>query len=359
MKGPRVAASYLFATLYYDLWSSKKRITNHGAHEVGSSVAIYTIYPIDGILPSHFHAIKMFREAGYSPIVVSNFPLSDKDRAAILEQISVLIERPNVGYDFGAFRDGVLFLKNRLNSLNALAFFNDSTWFPLNDGPNWLGQAEALKADFVGATYHFGIQRPILDEFSNVSWRYRRHKTNFHYASYAMRLANNAISDPSFLRFWKKMRLTNDKNKVVRRGETGLSVWLLKRGHSHDATHPMLDLDWLLREMSTPDLRATLKKLVLLPDPFVEELIVQIEEDDSCEPSQIQSAIMFVAARHGIAYALANFLIQHRNFQFLKKSPPSMTKRSRRIYRSIEKDLRRSGNSLVADEVLKKVEGNK
>jgi lipopolysaccharide biosynthesis protein len=80
--------------------------------------------------------------------VVSNLPLVPEERETLRRACWQLIERPNVGYDFGAYRDAILLLGPKLRDLERLVLVNDLLWFPVGEA-DWIDDAERLEADLL------------------------------------------------------------------------------------------------------------------------------------------------------------------------------------------------------------------
>ena len=95
--------------------------------------------------------LEQLRNAGISTLVVSNIPLRDPDRSQLVELTTVVIERPNVGYDFGGYRDGIFDFTENLQNLDRVCLLNDSVWL-MPHRPSWFEQARTMGKDFVGAT---------------------------------------------------------------------------------------------------------------------------------------------------------------------------------------------------------------
>lgn len=110
----------LYFRRYYDLVTSKEIRRSNGAAPLQREVAIYLIYPGRGILASHLFMLRELQREGISPIVVSNLPLRHQDRDRLLDTATLIIERPNVGYDFGGYRDGILDIAETLPALAPL-----------------------------------------------------------------------------------------------------------------------------------------------------------------------------------------------------------------------------------------------
>lgn len=105
---PQRVSTFLFAKHYYDWFLAGKLCAYEGDIDTTQKIAIYLIFPNKGLLKSHLIALKSLVDDNYTPIVVSNLPLNDEEKAVILQNCCLLIERPNFGYDFGGYRDGVL-----------------------------------------------------------------------------------------------------------------------------------------------------------------------------------------------------------------------------------------------------------
>ena len=83
------------------------RITE-GALAATRRCAVYVVYPRLGLQDSHLTSLAYLARKGCAPLVVSNLPLTPQERERLQPLCWRLVERPNYGYDFGAYREGVL-----------------------------------------------------------------------------------------------------------------------------------------------------------------------------------------------------------------------------------------------------------
>ncbi|MEM6481939.1 MAG: rhamnan synthesis F family protein [Pseudomonadota bacterium] len=314
---------YLTLTLKYDYMMSNKRKYHIGETEVLSEVAIYLIYPVNGLLQSHIQYIIELKSKGVTPVVVSNFPLRSDDLKLLKTHCGMVIERPNIGYDFGGYRDAILALESRFSELETLYVFNDSAWM-IDAQRSWFDDAAASGRDFCGATSYYGVRRYSDEHFREIEWRYTPEHRNFHYASYALAIRSNILRDPAFIKFWRNLRLSNDKTRTVRRGEIGLSQWVLKRGYSHGATCDVQNLDQEIKNLSSDELDMVARHLVITDNPRLLQKRDDILESD---PNSIEGVsdriniILTSVSLKAVGYALPYYTIKYRGFQFVKKSP--------------------------------------
>lgn len=316
------ALSYLGGAWYYDLVLARRSVVRQGEQSAGDKVAIYVIFPSHGLLPSHMRSLKYLVSKQYKVIVVSNLELPDADAGKILPLCHIYIQRPNFGYDFGGYRDGVLAALGAVQKPKRLVLLNDSTWFPIIDHADWLGDIESLDLDFAGAASNYGVPRPDPARFKTMDFDYRSDHKRFHYCSFALAFGPRVLKDPDFRRFWRRFPLTNKKKSTVRRGEIGLTAWALRKGYSHGATFDMGSLEQALLALPEDRLRDVTRYLIVPEDKNMKQVLTQaLPTLDTLSQSDQVKLILTTIARQGVSYASAYFNIVERDFPFLKKSP--------------------------------------
>lgn len=319
---PIDAMSFVFGSLYYDLFLSSKRRVLSGQQGDSPRRAIYLIFPVQGLLPTHIRTLKYLLSKGLSVTVVSNIPLSTTDEEKLLTMCHCYIERPNFGYDFGGYRDGILSLKKTLCQTKQLILINDSVWFPVSSQTDWLEDVNSLNVDFSGAVSNYGMPRVEAENFRDLDFDYQTDHKNFHYCSFALSFGENILHHPGFMRFWKRFPLTSKKKRTVRRGEIGLTAWVLKHGFTHGETLGVPHLKQYLNALPDHQLAEIASKVIIPEDPRLKAvkkaLLPQI---DTLSRKELTGFILTAATRQGVGYALAYFSVFELGYPFLKKSP--------------------------------------
>lgn len=347
---PADVTNFLFSRAYYDNVLAKKVVRTAGQLTFGQKIAIFLVYPSYGIQWSHYHALQYLIDKGYSPLVVSNLPIADADKVKLLSKCAMLIERPNFGYDFGGYRDGVLTLKDQLPNLTNLVLLNDSVWFPLPGSSDWIEEAESSDADFVGAATYLGVQGLTPERFREFKWRQDPSNKNFHICSYALMMSNATLRHPKFFSFWENFKLTNSKSKTVRRGEIGLSRWAISNGLCWKVTSDLSNLGGEFESRSQRELVDKLERLIILDNRRLSTLKdYGLKSDLSRE--DLVALLTFCVARQGASYALADYLIREKAFPFLKKSPVWMNKQTSDITLQIAQNLSGDEGKAILAEV--------
>jgi hypothetical protein len=187
-----------------------------GACPLGPEIALVLLYQPDGLLLSTFHMLDHLRSKGLSLLIVSNAPLSQADRDRVGPRAWRIIERPNFGYDFGGYRDGILHLLDEGIGPGRLFVINDSVWFPLRDDSDLVDRARASGADLYG----FALNDA------------RQNARQQHLQSYFLAFSERLFSHGDFRAFWTRLFLSNDKDQVIRHCEMALTGHFEARGHS-------------------------------------------------------------------------------------------------------------------------------
>ncbi len=250
--------------------------------------AIFLIFPEPNLNIGHLESLNYINMEGYSPIVVSNAPISDEELELLRPITHKVIIRPNFGYDFGGYRDGILSLYFRRHDLNHLALFNDSCWFPLHDSISWLSIAERMSVDFAGALAHAGMDwYDVLTDPKVSKKRMKKHLSLYHYCSFALLFSRGALEREDFWHFWRRLRISSFKERTIRYGERALSKFMFSNNFSH--------------------------RVSITNNDIVNSLQLTSEEKKAGEVSK------FMDQQGWPAYALREQLWSYFHFMFIKK----------------------------------------
>jgi hypothetical protein len=192
-----------------------------GAKAAQDRIAIFLIFQPKGVAPSVLETCRWLVSEGYAPFVVSNGPLDDAGRNAIAAESWRLLERPNFGYDFGGYRDGIRLLWRWNLAPERLIVMNDSVWLPMV--PDLMARLEAKvpQADIVGLLRDEKVQHDI-DGGQETGW--------WHIESYFYLMTPSALAHPEFRAFWQDYKMTDFKPHTIKFGELGFSRRMMAAG---------------------------------------------------------------------------------------------------------------------------------
>ncbi len=148
-------------------------------------VAVVAIHPTDDSIPFTQNLLVALTANGFYVLVVYNKPMSAALQAAIVPHCHHLIERFSVGRDFGAYKRGLIWLKEqgKLSDADVVVLANDSMFYPscisetvsdmLSLSEDWVTLFENFQFRHHAQSFFLLFRRPVF-EF----WRYHRDSTS-------------------------------------------------------------------------------------------------------------------------------------------------------------------------------------
>ena len=153
--------------------------------------------------------LRAFAAVGYATTFVTNSDVFSDEQVNKVRPFCVsIIWRRNEGYDFAAYRDGILSIP--AGDLTHLILANDSYYGPLFPLARLLDRCNPEEADVWGAT----DSREVA----------------YHLQSYFLLFHRKAIHSAAFRRFWRRYPNVNDKAWVILNGEIGISQEMSRAG---------------------------------------------------------------------------------------------------------------------------------
>ncbi|WP_431303976.1 rhamnan synthesis F family protein [Sediminicoccus sp. BL-A-41-H5] len=167
-------------------------------------VCIFVHYDGGGVVHRHSRRyIDALLAEGFCIAFVTNSGITRESLDYLSGRCIRIILRDNRGYDFGAYRDGILNLGIELECLSMLVLANDSVYAPLSPLAGLFDKMDFASADVWGAT---------------DSWQKR-----YHLQSYLVAFGPAALTHPAFSEFWRGVRNVRSKWAVVKHYEIGLT----------------------------------------------------------------------------------------------------------------------------------------
>jgi hypothetical protein len=283
----------------YDLKASKVEAYFAGQVLLSTRIAIVVLFQPKGIAKSFQFTLEHLRSENWSTIVVSNSPVSEEDKSFILENAAGLIVRPNVGYDFGAYRSGIRFLEKIGHKPEKLILMNDSTWFPLRENDTSLRRMEMTNAAMSGHIF-----KTELIKYKD------------HCESHLLMFNSVALSHPSWHSFWKKYVMSNDRHTTIMNGEIGISQAIITAGLEVNGLTNREQFFNYLYTLSETELKDLSNSIVFHDDKFKWKL------EEILESEHWREEMLNLFSESFLAFSI-NFIsvaMQKFEFGFVKKS---------------------------------------
>lgn len=234
----------------YDRWRTSRYDRGPGARlrvlpgalTAGKGAALFLIHQPAGLAQSTLETCRHLADAGYPALVVSNGPMSAADLARLSPVAVGVLVRPNVGYDFGGYRDGLRYLGEAGLDPETLLILNDSIWFPLRASETLIARMQAKTAPFQGVFYDLKGSRV--------------HRA--HFESYFFLIRRTARESVAFRDFWALYPMASARWKVLRRGEQGFSQAMFQAGFHREGLASRQEFIDRIGAKDIPFLRKTL-----------------------------------------------------------------------------------------------------
>lgn len=264
IKKPKNIFDLLFGPLMQrSIDRSRKSIIHDGTRRCTPNMAILLLYAPEGVPNDYYRMLDYLEKNNISAVVVSQLPLHEKDVSKLVSKSHLVIERPNFGYDFGGYREGVLTLLDRGYHLKNLFIVNDSIWFPLRSDSDVIEAALRDPSDLYG-----------------IYMNDQRKKTHqYHLQSYFYRFGPKLTQHCDFETYWRGLIVYNNKDLTVRRNEMRLTNWFQRRGHLIGYRYDTENLHQALLELSISERYALAEYQILIGDKYAHHIQKKITTD--------------------------------------------------------------------------------
>lgn len=292
--------------------SKSLNLSANTAHVFTGKVAVYLVYQPAGLLPSTWLTLEHLKRKGYSTLLVSNTGLLPDDIARVMPLCWQIMQRPNFGYDFGGYQDGILHVIEGKHSIAQMIVLNDSIWFPLCRNCDFLDRMESSASGFVGAfqleptrdiTKMKGKKRPFMGSFF---WHFKQ----------------PVLASHAFFSFWRNYKATSSKYATIRRGERRFTHHMQDEGINGEAMYSRLLFDRWLKNCHGYDVRKTLHELNTT-DPTLsarkESLLKNYQPNTDWEV-QAKDLAWLITASQNIMATAPIFMVRDLGLPFIKKS---------------------------------------
>lgn len=142
-------------------------------------------------------------------VVVSNSKIRPATREVLAQYAHIVMERSNVGRDFGAYKDGILHLQERYPEIERIMLLNDSVYYFPKGLDDLIARLDG-EDDFIGLT--------------------EVHEHHYHVQSFMLSFGKAVLQSKVFQQYWKNYLPIGTRRWSIHKGEVGLSQRLLRGG---------------------------------------------------------------------------------------------------------------------------------
>ncbi len=176
-----------------------------------------------GSLPQHMDYL----------LVVSNSPLDETNRKRLESVSSEVMERKNVGYDVGAYRDGLRHLGwDHMGDYDELVLFNYTFFAPIHPWASLFERTDKWDTDFWGITEHDEVRpHPFLPKL--VMPR--------HIQSHWIAVRSSLSTTKDWRSYWEDMPPIESYNDSIQWHESRFTGYFNALGYRHEVAYNVDD----------------------------------------------------------------------------------------------------------------------
>ena len=186
-----------------------RRISEGAIAPKSDRFILFILYATTAVPPFIQTVIDAVGRTRLNLVISTNAQISDELRAALLEKCHMLIERADLGRDFGGYKDGISIIEQRYGVPERLILLNDSLFF-FEKGLDALIADLDGEEDLIGMTEDFHLY--------------------YHIQSFALSFSRNVLLNRRFRRYWRKFKPISTRFWAIQRGERALTYWLQRGG---------------------------------------------------------------------------------------------------------------------------------
>ncbi len=197
----------------------------------GENIMLLALYQKGAVRPDLMNLLKEAKNQGLYVVAVNTQKINDT--AKVEPYIDYYIERPNFGRDFGSYKSGFRAIRSQELDQNCqrLIMLNDSVFYSTQNLRGFIQDLLSNKKEVLGAT--------------------ENHEIEYHLGSFCIAFSGRVLRHPKFLKFWNSYRKTDVRQKVIKRGEMGLSKTLRNCISSPTEIQAIFNLKWFSEEIRT------------------------------------------------------------------------------------------------------------
>ena len=277
-----------------------------GEGPLSRKIAIFFIYQDAKISKTIAVTCKYLADKGFSVLLVSSTEIPGNHLKELVSICWKILIRPNFGYDFGGYRDGLRVIAEHGISPDRLIILNDSIWFPTYDSTKLIEKLEEANLPFYS---------PVFISISE------RAATNRHFQSFFFLLRKEALESAAFINYWKQYRVSGVKRIVLKLGEKGFSQAMFCGGFGGGGLSTKTVLFDLIGTQSNDFIRKSIGYAAYAEQSLVEEarsILVAFADTDVWRKralAHMQTALSKSSPIGVFVYASTLLL----DFSFLKK----------------------------------------
>ena len=230
----------------------------------------------NNVLGNIYYLLRSVRHMYSRMVFISNSPVSDDDLIKLENHCEIVIVRENKGFDFGAWREGLLKEGwEKLSQYDSVTIMNDSCIGPIFDLREVYAKMEQSDVDFWGLTLWQETKDGMLGTNGSIPEPIQ---------NYFLCFCKRVVQESIFQKFWENVKDKKSVIGVIQCYEAQLIMLLSNHGFKYGSLYAPSRNEHNQDELYRPDLILKskvpfLKKKSLTAFPYPEHIIDLVKSE--------------------------------------------------------------------------------
>lgn len=244
---------HLDRRIYREAWRLR-RVSDGQPEKPGKKFLLFVLYARNAIPPFTRTLLEAAARSDINLVISTNATMSPALRTELLGFCQLLVERADLGRDFGGYKDGISIIERRFGRPERLILLNDSLYYFDRDLDGFLEKLSGPD-DLICMTEVF--------------------EYHYHLGSFALSFGPAVLGSARFRRYWQRYLPISTRRWAIHKGEVGLTRMLIRAGFRPRVLYHAAQL---IPHLDHQETRAFLESIRLLPREFRERLFSEFEE---------------------------------------------------------------------------------
>ena len=218
-----------------------RNVTDGNIEKRNDTFVVFVLYAKASLPTFTKNAFDAIERSPHNLIIVSNAPLPPLVKAELTDKCHKIIERKNIGRDFGAYKDGINYVLEHYPAASRIVVMNDSVFFLRRTLDKLIVDLNGPQ-DFIGVT--------------------EVHQFHYHVQSFMLSFGRAVLQSSAFKRFWKRYLPVGTRRWAIHRGEIRLTRQMTRAGFR---PHILFQAAHLLPHLQNQPVRDVIEATRLLP----------------------------------------------------------------------------------------------
>lgn len=229
-------------------------------------IVFIVYYDFEGVVDDYFvFLLRSMRKVAEKIVAVSNCGIKENEQLKLECMVDELIERENIGFDAGAYKDIFTdyYKDEKWENWDEIILMNDTFYGPVYPIQHVFEIMDSSPCDFWGITE----QKPLKWIDGTI--------LPPHIQSYFLAVRRKMLCSNSFIEFWKQLEYPLKQYEAVLHFEVAFSTFFRSRGYNYNSYVSMNKHDYICDDNSLVWKKYIYELVAISKSPFIKKKAIE------------------------------------------------------------------------------------